>query len=232
MIEAVLFDWGGTLSPLHEVDLLLAWESAAHIIAPDRAAEAAEALLSAERTHWQETTASMTSFTTEQVVRGACRAIGVEPDGASCGEAITAYLERWRPYLPARPEAVATVMAIRQSGRRIGLLSNTHWPRAIHEAALADDGLLDLLDGAVFTSELSHMKPHPEAFAAALGEVGVEPAHAVFVGDRLHDDIWGAQQAGMRAVWIRNTVMPFYDVEPDAVIDDLSALPGVVASFR
>ncbi|MBV9253545.1 MAG: HAD family hydrolase, partial [Actinobacteria bacterium] len=50
----------------------------------------------------------------------------------------------------------------------------------------------------------------------------------VFVGDRLHDDIWGAQQLGMKAVLRPNEFVPTYDVEPDAVIDRLPELIGIV----
>ena len=72
------------------------------------------------------------------------------------------------------------------------------------------------------------MKPHPEAFRALLDAVGVEPAQAVFVGDRLHDDVAGATALGMRTVWVRNDAVPRADVEPDAVIDELAELVAVV----
>jgi putative hydrolase of the HAD superfamily len=228
VIEAVLFDWGGTLSQLHQIDLLLAWEAAAEVLAPARAAEMADALLAAEQAGWQETTGSMASFTSERVVELACHSLGVDVTSAEREKALSAYHDRWRPYLPARPDAATTLRALRDSGRRTGLLSNTHWPRRVHEDALARDGLLDLLDGCVFTSELGRMKPHPDAFRSVLEAAGAEASSAVFVGDRLHDDIWGAKQAGMRAVWIRNELMPRYDVEPDAVIDTLSELPAVI----
>jgi FMN phosphatase YigB (HAD superfamily) len=111
------------------------------------------------------------------------------------------------------------------------LLSNTNWPRAWHDGVLAEDGLLDLLDATVYTSELPHMKPHPSAFQMLLDAVGVTADRAVFVGDRLHDDISGAQALGMRAVWLRNDSVPSYDVEPDAVISELSELVAVVDGF-
>jgi putative hydrolase of the HAD superfamily len=227
VIEAVLFDWGGTLSPIHEVDLIDAWLAAAQVLAPEDADRLAALLLAGERDRWQQTEGSMTSFTTEQVIRTVCEAAGVEL-GSGCDAACTAYHRYWTPYLPARPEAVGVIRELRESGLRTGLLSNTHWPRAIHEEVLAADGLLDLLDARVYTSDLPYMKPHGEAFRALLDAVGVSAENAVFVGDRLHDDVHGAQQAGMRAVWIRNDAMPPYDVHPDLVIDALTDLPQMV----
>ena len=51
-----------------------------------------------------------------------------------------------------------------------------------------------------------------------------DPARAVFVGDRPFDDIYGARQAGMRAVLRHNPAVPGHDVEPDAAIDRLPEL--------
>jgi putative hydrolase of the HAD superfamily len=45
-------------------------------------------------------------------------------------------------------------------------------------------------------------KPAPGIFRLALDEAGVEPAEAVFVGDRLDVNVLGAIDAGMHAVWL------------------------------
>ena len=66
-------------------------------------------------------------------------------------------------------------------------------------------------------------------FVAALQALGVDdPSHAVFVGDRLYDDVWGAQQAGLKGVLRSNDIMPGYDVEPDGIIDSLPELLALV----
>ena len=66
------------------------------------------------------------------------------------------------------PHAVPALTALRERGLRTGLLSNTHWPRPLHERWLADAGLLGLLDVRVYTSDLQHLKPHREAFETLL----------------------------------------------------------------
>jgi len=54
----------------------------------------------------------------------------------------------------------------------------------------------------------------------------------VFVGDRPFDDVYGAKQAGMRAVLIANSDVPaFADAEPDAVISRLSELLPLIDSW-
>ena len=105
------------------------------------------------------------------------------------------------------------------------MLSNTLWTREHHEQVFRRDGVLGLIDGAVYSSEIPWTKPHPEAFQAALSAVGVaDPARAVFVGDRPFDDIHGAKQVGMRAVLVPHSAIPdaqkgHVEGDPDAVVD-------------
>jgi putative hydrolase of the HAD superfamily len=117
---------------------------------------------------------------------------------------------------------------LRARGIKVGVLSNTMWPRSAHERVFRRDGVLGLLDGAVFSSEIPWAKPHPEAFRAAMTAVGVsDPAACVFVGDRPYDDVHGAKSIGMRAVLIPHSAVPPYDqVTPDAVISRLAELPA------
>lgn len=227
-VAAVLFDWGGTLTTFHNVDMIDAWRVAAEVLAPDRVDEVAEALLTAERDVWARTTSTMRSARTAEVLRAASEAVDLPVEEALHIKAVERYLDHWAPVSHARDDARQVLHALKERGLRTGLLSNTHWPRRQHEEWLARDGLLDLIDERVYTSDLDHVKPHPAAFGALLDAVGVKPADAAFVGDRLHDDIAGAKELGMRAVWVRNDVVPPYDVEPDATIDQLGELVGVV----
>ena len=104
------------------------------------------------------------------------------------------------------------------------MLSNTLWTREHHEEVFRRDGVLDLIDGAVYSSEIPWTKPHPEAFRAAMAAVGVDdPARAVFVGDRPYDDVHGAKQVGMRAVLVPHSAIPddqrgHVEGDPDAVV--------------
>jgi putative hydrolase of the HAD superfamily len=102
------------------------------------------------------------------------------------------------------------------------------WPRTAHELVFRRDGVLNLIDAAVYSSEIPWTKPHPEAFRAAMAAVGVtDPGSCVFVGDRPYDDVYGAKQLGMRAVLIPHSEVPAYDgVVPDAVITRLAELPA------
>jgi putative hydrolase of the HAD superfamily len=67
-------------------------------------------------------------------------------------------------------------------------------------------GLAERLDFSVFSSEVGTRKPHPAIFERALEALAVEPECALFVGDRLYEDVRGAGELGMttvQALWFR-----------------------------
>ena len=222
MIEAVLFDWGGTLSTHGDWDLLAMWRAAASVLAPEDPEPLAQQLFDAELSWWFARVRDgdgTGSGTTEDIIRSVA-----EQTHLPVADALAAYHGAWEQVVDHDPSARPVLQALKDRGLRTGLLSNTHWPRHLHERWLAEAGLLELLDARVYTSDLEHMKPHEQAFHAVLSAVGVAPEKAVFVGDRPRDDISGAQAVGMRAVLLTGRAVEPFDVEPDASIADLSEL--------
>jgi putative hydrolase of the HAD superfamily len=218
-VRAVIFDWGGTLTPWHLVDHDSLWRAAcAPHFPPERAAEVAGAILAAERALWQATERSHQSATLAQVFERAGVAV---TDGF-----LASYFQTWEPHTFTDPEAPPLLRGLRERGIKVGVLSNTMWPRSAHERVFIRDQVLELIDGAVYSSEIPWAKPHREAFRAAMAAVGVDdPAACVFVGDRPYDDVHGAKSAGMRAVLIRNDDVPACAAAaPDAVITRLAEL--------
>jgi putative hydrolase of the HAD superfamily len=232
-VDAVIFDWGGTLTPWHTIDLHEQWASYSRVYAPDRADELARLLLAAETDAWAAARDSQRSGTIDDVFRQA----GVDPTGPRHEEALAAYQAFWEPHTFVDPEVPPLLQDLRQQGLKVGVLSNTLWTRDFHEEVFRRDGLLHLVDGAVYTSEIPWTKPHPEAFRAAMAAVGVtEPSRVVFVGDRLYDDVHGAKQVGMRAVLVPHSHIPAeqrgaVEGEPDAVVHRLSDLRGVLDAW-
>lgn len=233
-VEAVIFDWGGTLAEFVRIELVDAWRLAAHHLAgPEREAEMCERLARVEAEFWATTATHQRSATLADLLSAATAELEMDVAEAILEEAALLHLDAWTPHIRHHRDAPATLAALREAGLEIGLLSNTHWPRSFHERFLERDGLLELIDARLYTSEMAYQKPHPAAFAAACQAVGVsDPSRAVFVGDRPWDDITGAQRLGMRAVLRPN---PLIDddtpVTPDAVIEDLFDLVAVVGSW-
>lgn len=76
-------------------------------------------------------------------------------------------------------------------------------------------------------------KPAENFFQAALQDLGVAPSAAVLIGDDLHDDIGGAQRAGIAGVLVRTGKFRPEDefdkqVRPALVVDDFAAAVGAL----
>jgi putative hydrolase of the HAD superfamily len=234
-VDAVIFDWGGTLTPWKTMDGRGWWRiaaelAAAGLVTADRVDEVGALLNAAEEETWRRSREEHRSGTLAEILAVA----GLTPDDAI--HAIHAAEWDWATYLD--PEAPALLGALRERDIRVGILSNTVWPRSRHEQIFVRDGIDHLIDGAVYTCEIPWTKPHPMAFRAAMEAVGAaDPARCVFVGDRPFDDIYGARQAGMRAVLLPHSEIPdvqrgHTDGEPDAVIARLADLVAVVDAWR
>lgn len=229
----MIFDWGGTLSEFVSLELLDVWRAAARHLDPAREDELTAALSSVEARFWARTTSTQESGTLADLLAEARDELGLDVAEALLEEAAVHHLDSWTPHIVHDPDAAEVLGELRERGLAIGLLSNTHWPRAFHERFLERDGLAPLIDARLYSSELSHLKPHPSVFRAALEALDVDdPARAVFVGDRPLDDIHGAQQVGMRAVLRPNADVPAYDVTPDGVVSTLPELVTLVDSWR
>jgi putative hydrolase of the HAD superfamily len=233
-VEAVVFDWGGTLTPWHTIDLREQWLRYSEVYDPDHADELSARILSAEDDAWRAGREHQRSATLDQIFAG----VGVDVGTDRHAEALAAYHGWWEPHTHIDPEVPGLMAGLRDRGIKVGVLSNTLWTREHHEAVFRRDGVLDLIDGAVYSSEIPWTKPHPEAFGAALAAVGVEdPTRAVFVGDRPFDDIHGAKQVGMRAVLVPHSSIPdsqkgHVEGDPDAVVQRLADVLAVVDAWN
>jgi putative hydrolase of the HAD superfamily len=234
--DAVIFDWGGTLTKWHDVDFHAESLALAHAVSSTRldprvAADEqldvhAEALHRASQAVWGRSRDHQRSATVADLFTEA----GLEHDP----ELLSHYREFWEPHTATDPQVEPLWRTLRARGTRVGVLSNTIWPREWHEEFFRRDGVLDLIDGAVYTSEVPWTKPAPEAFRAAMDAVGVsDPGACAFVGDRLYDDIWGASRAGMRTIHVPHSDIPAEQVgpnagTPDAVAHELAEIPGLL----
>ncbi|WP_088288594.1 HAD family hydrolase [Kineosporia sp. A_224] len=226
-LRAVIFDWGGTLTPWHTVDIASQWRSFAEHFGDDGLADR---ILAAEKRAWLRQRDEGGSARMAEILAEA----GVRSDHPGHSAAHTAYEEFWEPHTFTDPDVPPLFHGLKERGIKVGVLSNTIWTREYHDGVFARDGVLDLIDGSVYSSEIEHAKPHREAFAAAMAAVGEsDPGACVYVGDRPYEDVHGAQRAGLRAILVPHSDIPAdqqvpVDVEPDAVVQRLVEILDVV----
>jgi len=222
-VDAVIFDWGGTLTRWQPIDVRGTWKAVAAVA------------VAADPMHSLEELAHLLAEVDDQLWArcrsGDCESTRFADVLAACGledhpDLLAAHLGEWEPATRLDPDVPAVLGGLRRRGIRVGVLSNTIWPRAQHEAWFSRDGVLELIDAAVYSSEIERTKPHPDAFLAAAAAVGAEPERVLFVGDRPFEDIHGAAQVGMRTALVPFTTIGDHERGPvqgeaDAVLDRL-----------
>jgi putative hydrolase of the HAD superfamily len=210
VLRAVLFDWGDTLMQWEWDDELLAAGHRAALEAIGRPDLAAGGLVTAR---FREVYLPLFSQpgTLEELeypalVRELLAHFGVEPTD----DELDAYLEAehtaWSAARQLGSTTHALLESLRSRGLKLGIVSNGLDPGPLLHRDLADTGVAERVDFAVFSSELGVRKPHPAIFERALSALDVAAADALFVGDRLYEDVWGASEVGMRteqALWFR-----------------------------
>ena len=219
--KAVLFDLDDTLWPIApviaEAELsLFGWlrqhapkVAAAHSIDTLRAARLA--LLDAEPAL--------------RLDLGALRRAGLHAAFAQAGED-AAKVELAMQHFFAARNAVApyddVLPGLARLGQRVlvGSISNGN-------ADLRAIGMSHHFKVSVAAHELGRAKPDAAIFLAACALLDVAPQDAVYVGDDVLLDVRGAQQAGLRAVWLNRTgssVHLEHGVAPDAICADFGEL--------
>jgi len=127
------------------------------------------------------------------------------------------------------PGAKEILQRVKESGCRIGLISNTgRTPGYVLRRVLERLGILSFFDALTFSDELRVRKPSPKIFLHHLEELGVRPSRAMHVGDDLRCDVCGAKGVGMRAIHLDRGEEKRTDIQPDAIIEDLSQLQEIL----
>lgn len=113
-----------------------------------------------------------------------------------------------------------TLEALRAEGFRLGIVTNG--PLVQQHRKIDVSGLRPLLDTVVVSSEEGVAKPNAELFLRAAARLNVSPKQCLFVGDHPQNDIAGAVNAGMRAVFLDTRL-------PSCERDDVPTLHSVRA---
>ncbi|HKG04555.1 MAG TPA: HAD family hydrolase [Conexibacter sp.] len=224
-MHAVLFDLDGTL-----MDHDAAREAAIAVHLPDPALAGEWRRL--EAVHYDEYAAGRCSFQDQRRrrVRGIHAAMERdEPDDAACDAWFAAYLERYRAGWAAFDDVAPALTALADAlpDVRLGIVTNGEGEP--QRAKLAAIGLAERFPVVVASAEVGIAKPDPQIFLLACERLGVAPASAAHVGDRLDLDAQGAAAAGLRGIWVDRAGV---GAAPDTVlrIGGLHELTAAVAS--
>lgn len=123
------------------------------------------------------------------------------------------------------PGAIETINHLKNDGIRLALVTNGS--SEFQRRKIERFGLTPYFDCILIEGELGIGKPDERLFRHALDQLEADPSEVWMVGDRLEDDIGGAQSVGIYAIWVdwRGGGLPkSSDVQPDRIIRTLLEL--------
>ncbi len=129
--------------------------------------------------------------------------------------------------LSAFPEVPGVLRALREAGFVTAILSNG--APVMLEAAVRSAGIAGLFDAVLSVDAVRRFKTHPAAYQYALDTLGVQAAQVCFQSSNAWD-AHAASAFGMRVVWCNRYAQRRERLPgaPDAEIDSLAALPGLL----
>lgn len=205
--DGVLFDYGRTLvtfTPYPRDELLGVIrefrpqiEKALGVPAPEAESILHEVLMPLERYVSNE---SEDEVDYVDVYRESWRVAGMKLPDPLLHDILDAEQRCWDRAVRVDPDAPGLLTALGRRGIKRGICSNAPFPAEMMRRQVETNGITELVDGIVFSSEVGKRKPSPELYRAALDAIGTTPERTLFVGDRAREDYEGPRAAGMRAV--------------------------------
>ncbi len=237
--DAVLFDYGHTLVDLQrpETHLLQAYHEINQRLERElqrSVPQASELLVSVSEKVDDLIGRSYRTGSEQEVDIADLYREALEGIGITCQEETLAWVidqeqVAWFNGVLPSPHARPILESLREAGIRLTVVSNAAFPPRSMRDQLRHLGIFDLFDATVYSSEVGVRKPNAAIYEEALRLTGVPADRALFIGDRLREDIRGPRQCGIAAVltheFRQEEPGPGVEVE---VLPDLSRLPPLV----
>jgi HAD superfamily hydrolase (TIGR01509 family) len=205
-VDAVLFDYGRTLVTFAypTEDLLAVLERFRPRIeqAMGAPAPAADALLRDVLMPLEEHIESPgeDEVAYADVYRATWRRAGLDLPGDLLHEILDQEQLCWDRAVRVDPDALPLLSWLGEQGIMRAVCSNAPFPPEMMLRQVSSNGIGELMDSVLFSSQLGRRKPAPEIYRAALASVGASAERALFVGDRVREDYEGPRAVGIRAV--------------------------------
>ncbi|MBX7266341.1 HAD family hydrolase [Micromonospora sp. Llam7] len=142
------------------------------------------------------------------------------PEEAEVDAWVTRYLEHCDHAFALFPDVLPALDGLSRAGLRLAAMSNSD--RAYQNRKLTALGIRDRLETLVCCDDVDGAaKPDPRIFHAVCDRLGIAPAEAVYVGDRLDSDARAATAAGLTGVWLDRAGGGQADVPIITTLDEL-----------
>jgi putative hydrolase of the HAD superfamily len=161
----------------------------------------------------------------ERRIQRLCQRLNHQIPKAELSHIADKIAEAWQTHILIDPEAMPVLTALKQNKKMVGLVSNFDHPPHVRRI-LSHNGLENIFDTIIISSEVGVNKPDPGIFTPALQQTGISPADAVYVGDT-EADVAGAIAAGIHPVFIARPInrtdrdaLDFQVAYPDEILSE------------
>jgi HAD superfamily hydrolase (TIGR01549 family) len=145
----------------------------------------------------------------------------------------------WLWYEPLRkmattePDIKETLAAIKQSGLKLGIISNTFINGCSLDKHLEQEGILDFFTVRIYSYEFNFRKPDLRIFKIAAERINEAMENILYVGDRIDKDIKPAIKCGMQAV-LKTAYTNAGKKTPEGTwrINHISELPALIEKIN
>lgn len=205
-IQAVIFDWDGTLRHNHPSAVTVFQDYAVHLGVQDGVERRLENARWAH-SYWaqsQDLLADIAEYPDEDefwinYARRNLLSFGSSTEQAEqFAPEMHAYMkEFYKPEDRVADDVPITLQGLIAAGFRLAVLSNRTKPYTEQLHAL---GLAQYFEFALAAGEVDVWKPDPAVFHHTLQRLSLSPEQAIYVGDNFYADVIGSREAGMHPV--------------------------------
>jgi putative hydrolase of the HAD superfamily len=191
-VAAVVFDFYGTLTPVHPADR---WADQLAALAAIVGVSPGALGVALRESYPERATGALGDL--RQTLRTLASRLGVDLGGQRLEAACQLRREMQRRMLALRPEALPVITRLRARGTRTGVLSDctSELPDAWPSLPLSG-----VIDAPVFSCVEGTRKPDPRLFRTVAARLGADPADCLYVGDGGGQELTGASAVGMHAM--------------------------------
>ena len=121
----------------------------------------------------------------------------------------------------AMPQLVQVLEELKSKNYKLAVISNGG-----HETRMGiiqGLGIAHYFDEIISSGAFGKSKPHPEIFLHTAEKLAVQPAQCLYIGDHPINDVQGAKNAGMYALWMEG-----FHTETDDIEHKIQHLPEIV----
>jgi len=240
-IKAIIFDLGETLLNYGKVDADELFGQGAHLTYEylQQISGGADNLPPFKRYHrrhwlsirWHYAISVLTrrEFDCLALLEGKAQAMGLGLDERQLQELAWLWYKPLGDAATIEPELHRYLQELVDMSLKLAIISNTFLPPAVLDRQLEKFDLLRFFPVRQYSSAIGYRKPDRRIYQRALDLLGVGPAAAIMVGDKLSEDIKGPGKLGIAGVYKRGANNQQQKLSPGIpVISSIAELPELI----